>query len=513
MTVRTRNISANELQEKKKVVVTQILNNPNFAIRELNNRSLYHFLKWAWPEVSTQKFVDNWHIEYLSWELQQVAERVGNREEKLNDLLINVPPGSTKTILCSIVLPVWCWTRWYWMRIITASYSGVLALESAEYSRDLFKSQRFAELYPELEIKQDKDTKSNYKIVKRTMNPRIPGKMDTLVGGNRYSTSVGGTLTGFHGDLLIWDDALNPKQALSEIELDIANRWLDQTLSTRKTDKSISATIGIMQRLHQNDPTGYLLSKEKKNLKHICIPGEIRNFRENVKPQELVKHYKDDLFDPNRMNWNVLNELEVDLGQYGYAGQIGQNPAPMGGGMFKVSMFQFTTQVYNDIDYIKSVRYWDKAGSQGKGKYTVGVKISKMRGNYFLVEDVRRGQWSSEMREKVIKSTAEADGKNVDIVIEQEPGSGGKESAENTIRNLNGYHVEADRPTGDKEKRADPFSVQVNNGNVILRTALWNKNYVDEFALFPNSTYKDQVDSSSGGYNYLIRKKEARRVT
>jgi predicted phage terminase large subunit-like protein len=129
------------------------------------------------------------------------------------------------------------------------------------------------------------------------------------------------------------------------------------------------------------------------------------------------------------------------------------------------------------------------------------------------VDDVKRGQWSSEQRERIIRQTAEVDGKKCWVVVEQEPGSGGKESAENTIRNLAGYLVEADKPTGDKAKRADPLSVQVNNGNILLRIAEWNKVYMDEFELFPNSTYKDQVDATSGGFNFLTRKKVARRIT
>lgn len=492
--------------------VQRLMQNPLLVQRELNNRSLYEFLMWAWPELSGQPFVGNWHIAYLCRELEQVAERVGNRLPKEHDLLINVPPGSTKTVLCTIVFPVWCWTKWFWMRFITASYSSVLALESAEYSRDLIRSQRFQELYPELMIKVDKDTKSNYKIVKRVPSDISDFHYKEITGGYRFSTSVGGTLTGYHGDIIIWDDPLNPQQAASEKELEIANRWMDQTLPTRKTDKSVSCTIGIMQRLHQNDPSGHLLEKEKENLRHICFPGEIRNYGMNLKPKECAKYYKDDLFDARRMTWATLMELEKDLGQYGFAGQIGQNPAPAGGGMFRIEHFQPVSEALNVNHVVKAVRYWDKAGTVGKGAFTVGVKMLLMRDGTFLVDDVKRGQWASEERERIIRQTAEADGRNVHILVEQEPGSGGKESAEGTIRNLAGYVVFADRPTGDKAFRADPLSVQVNAGNIKVRTATWNYEYFEEFKLFPNSTYKDQVDATSGAFNYLVAKRVARAI-
>ena len=502
-----------ELTKEERVKIA--LENPHLITRELNNRSLYHFLQWAWPEISGDPFIDNWHIPYLCGELEQVAERVGARQKKLHDLLINIPPGSTKTRICSIAFPVWCWTRWYWMRFITASYSSDLSLENAEFSRNLIRSSRFKEIYPELEIKADKDTKGNYRIVKRV--PGISSRLKTwkqLSGGSRYSTSVGGTLTGFHGDILIWDDALNPRQAISDTLVEVANTWIDETLPTRKTNREVSTTIGIMQRLRQDDPTGHLLEKKKENLKHICIPGEIRNYRKMLKPAELAKYYKDDLFDVKRMNWDVLTELEKDLGQYGFAGQVGQNPAPAGGGMFKIAGFQMTSEEIPKNQYVRTIRAWDKAGTEGgRGAYTCGVKISRLKNGMFIVDDVKRGRWSTERREKIIKQTAEADGQDVFIIIEQEPGSGGKESAENTIRNLAGFHVEKDRPTGDKTQRADPLSVQVNNGNILLRVAEWNKDYKDEFELFPNSTYKDQVDATSSGFNYLVKKRDVRRIT
>lgn len=492
----------------------KLMKNPLLIQRELNDRSLYQFLRWAWPEISGQPFVDNWHIRFLCKELEEVAHRVGNRQPKKHDLLINVPPGSTKTIICSIVFPVWCWTKWFWMRFITASYSSTLSLESAEYSRDLIKSARFQELYPELGIKADKDTKGNFKIVKKTQSRINSHKHGEILGGNRYSTSVGGTLTGFHGDIIIWDDPINPQQTFSDLQLEIANKWIDQTLPTRKTNKNVSVTIGIMQRLHQNDPSGHLLSKNKENLRHLSLPGEIRNFQKYLKPRGLKRYYVDGLFDVNRLSWHVLQELEIDLGQYGFAGQIGQNPAPAGGGMFKTDHFQMTSDVFPKKEYVQTVRYWDKAGSaKGKGAYTTGVKISKLKNGMFLVDDVKRGRWSSEQREKIILQTAEADGHDVIVVVEQEPGSGGMESAQNTIRNLAGFLAEADRPSGDKTVRADPLSVQVNSGNVLLRVAEWNVKYKEEFGLFPNSTYKDQVDATAGGFNYLTRKKEVKRIT
>lgn len=499
--------------DKKIDVMREALLNPSVIDKELCKRSLYYFLQYFWDVVSSHTFHENWHIKYLCEELEKIAERVGNKEPRLYDLIINVPPGSTKTITCSIMFPIWCWTRWHWMKFITASYSGALSLQSADYSRELIRSVKFRELFPELAIRDDKDTKSNFEIVKRTLTS-VGREPHTEPGGSRYSTSVGGTLMGFHADILIVDDPLNPVQAASDIELENANHWMEQTLPTRKTNKDITPTILIMQRLHQDDPSGHILSKQKENIRHICLPGEIKNYREQANPKEVIEFYKDDLLDPVRMPWKVLKDLAADLGQYGYAGQIGQDPTPPGGGMFKVDHFSIVTTPVRPIDIVHTIRYWDKAGTEGgTGSYTVGVKMSRTVANRWIIEDVKRGRWGTHERERIILNTALADGVKTQVWIEQEPGSGGKESAEGTIRNLAGFVVRAERPTGDKVFRADPYSVQVNNGSFMILKGEWNREFIEEHRFFPFSTYKDQVDAAAGAFNKLIGKKLVRRIT
>lgn len=505
---------ASSFTSSKEERAIKIINTPLAIRRELNNRSLYNFLEYFWDVVSNDEFKPNWHVRYLCEELQIISERVGERRQKEYDLIINVPPGMTKTIICSIMYPAWCWTRWYYLRFIAASYSGALALESAEYSRDLIRSDKFKSVYPELAIKEDKDTKGNFKIVKHQAPINGNATKDTILsGGNRFSTSVGGTLTGYHGHIHLIDDPLDPRRAASEVELEKANHWCDQTLSTRKTDKKVTTMILIMQRLHQNDTTGHLLSKKGKKIKHICLPGEIKNFKDMVSPPILILKYKNDLLDPIRLDWHSLDEMKSDLGQYGYAGQVGQHPVPPGGGMFKVENFAIVDSVPTDTYCVGRVRYWDKAGTQEGGAYTCGVRMVQLTNGKWIVEDVIRGQWSAENRERIIKETAWRDGRKVTVWVEQEPGSGGKESAEGTIRNLAGLICKAERPTGDKVFRADPYSVQVNNNNVLLLRGIWNQDFIEEHRYFPYSTFKDQVDAAAAAFNKLVGRRVVRRIT
>jgi predicted phage terminase large subunit-like protein len=176
-------------------------------------------------------------------------------------------------------------------------------------------------------------------------------------------------------------------------------------------------------------------------------------------------------------------------------------------------MFDTTRLNYGMPSNLVNVwRSWDKAGTankskKGRGAFTVGAKIGIDDGNRIWILDIIRVRYGSYDREKLICDTAEMDGNNVKVCVEQEPGSGGKESAEGTVSRLIGYHIVIDRPVGDKETRADPFSVQVNAGNVWLIPGEWNKDFVDEMKFFPFSTTKDQIDACSAGFSKLSVKK------
>lgn len=449
--------------------------------------SFYEFVKRFWFIIIPERPVWNWHIKYLCDELQVMAERVIREEDKEYDLIINIPPGTTKSTICSVMFTPWIWTRMPTARAIYGTHTAPLSLDLSRKARMIVASQKYKDLFPEIVLSDDQATKGHFV---NTMN------------GARLATMVGGAITGFHAHFIFVDDPLDPQGAASSQEIVTANNWMSETLPTRKIDKGIAVTTLIMQRLHQADCTGELLAQTKAKLKHICLPAELSN---KVSPVELRDRYVDGLLDPKRLSAEILAEMADKLGEFGYAAQFDQSPVPRGGGEFKTGRIEIEMAPPNKFK--RKVRYWDKAGTRGGGAYTVGVLMGVDKNGFVWVLDVVRGQWDSFDREQILKQTAKMDGVSTSVYVEQEPGSGGKESAENTIKSLIGFKVYADRPTGDKETRAEPFAVQVNGANVKMLKAAWNKVYLDELMYWPASKYKDQVDASSGAFAKVIKGK------
>jgi len=301
------------------------------------------------------------------------------------------------------------------------------------------------------------------------------------------------------------DDPHSAQQARSDAERENALIWFDETMSTRLNDPKRGAKVVIMQRLHERDLSGHIL--EQGGYEHLCLPSEYEPDRHCITSvAEDQRTEAGEPIWPERMGIDDLAQQRSTLGEVGFAGQYQQRPMPRGGGMFPVDRFGITQHRPAPDQIQASVRFWDKAGSITKhAAFTAGVLMHRLKDGSYIVTDVVRGQWSAGEREKRIRQTAEMDGTSVKVWVEQEPGSGGKESAESTIRNLSGYSVHAERVTGDKESRAEPYSAQVEGGNVWLVQSDWNRDFVKEHETFPAGAYKDQVDAAAGAFAKLQR--------
>lgn len=471
-------------------------------LADVCRQSLAQFVREFWFVVNPGNPIQwNFHVEHMCSEVQAVYERVFAKKPKLYDLVYNISPGTSKSTVFSIMAPAWAWTRMPHFCFIGASYSEELAWELAGKNRDVVKSELYQKCFPDIKIRSDQDSLSKF----------VNTKM-----GYRYAVGSNTNVTGKHGDLLGVDDPINPKQVLSEATLWGVNHWLRNTLNSRVKDKTISAMTMVMQRLHQDDPTAQMI--RRKRVRHVCLPATTEF---PIKPPELKKFYKDGLMDPVRLPQEYLDEERSPfaMGEAGYATQFGQSPTPIGGSMFRVDKLKWGRP---PEQFKRLVRFWDKAASISSGNnpksrgpaFTVGTKMGLDLEDRLWVLDVDRRRLDSFDRERLIKRTALRDGKECEVGQEQEPGSGGKDQALNTVKRLIGFRVRTLVARGSKEVRADEFSVQVNAGNVYLPEELreggswigWAADFVDELRHFPFSTYKDIVDSSSGAVSLLVNR-------
>jgi len=458
---------------------------------EMAKRNLLFMAKKTWRYIEPKLFMNNWHIECIADHLEAV------KRGEISRLLINIPPRHMKSLLSSVFFPAWVWLSEPGTSFLFASYAQSLSIRDSIKCRRIIQNPIYENFV--------KHCQPDFKLVD-DQNTKI--KFENNQGGYRVATSVGGALTGEGADIIVIDDPHNVVEGESEIVRNMTIQWWDESMSTRLNNPRTGAYIIIMQRVHEGDLTGHVLAKNHKDWNHVCIPAEYEG--ENRIISSLG--WKDPRKKENELLWErrvgrkEMEEVKSALGEYASAGQLQQRPSPRKGGMFKPHQMEIVDLPPEKI--VKTVRYWDKAGSKNKGAFTAGVKVGKMTDGRFIVLDVIRGQWEALEREKIMKQTAKLDGFNTRIRIEQEPGSGGKESAQATIRNLAGHIIEAEKPTGDKEARAEPFAIQVNAGNVLLLKADWNKVYVEELKKFPAGKYKDQVDASSGAFNQLHSKKK-----
>jgi predicted phage terminase large subunit-like protein len=457
-------------------------------IRDICKDSLWDFVQEFWNTITNEPLIPNWHMPVLCYNFQKVVERVIAGKKKQHDLLINVPPGTSKSTIISIMGPAWAWTKAPWLQFICCSYAEALSDDLANKCRDVVNSEKYRKCFPGVEIRADQAAKRYFQLTKK---------------GWRYSCGVGGSVTGKHGHIIIIDDPVDPKEALSVADNKAAADWLTNTISTRKVSHEKTVSIMIMQRLAENDPSWLWLDWAKKGmpLEHICLPAELTD---DVKPARLRKMYVDGLFDVRRFTRKVLDAHKLK-GVLAYNSQFLQRPIPPGGGLFKTGKITIENIAFRHLPPgWRLCRYWDKASTPEGGAYTVGALLGRAPDGVFWVLDIVRGQWEPSERERTIRQVAEMDGRKVMILVEQEPGSGGKDSVLATIRNLAGFRAKEDLARGDKMLRADPFAAQVNAGNVYVRKADWNEDYLQEMRLFsPIATYKDQVDASAGAFNFL----------
>lgn len=452
--------------------------------RELCRRSLAHFAKRAWRVLEPSTDLKwGWVLDAICLHLEAVTNG------DITRLLMNVPPGSMKSLLTGVIWPAWEWgpRGMPHMRFVGTAHEETLAIRDSRKCRDLIKSEWYQSLWP-LPLASDLDGKREF------------GNIHKGVRQARSFTS----LTGVRGDRVILDDPISADNANSEAKLEAAKISFTETLPTRINDAEKSAIVVIMQRLNEKDVSGIILEKGLPYV-HLCIPMRFEADRRCTTAIGWTDPRTEDgeLMFPERFPEKQVRELEANLGEYGTAGQFQQRPAPRGGGMFKRHNFNMVKAAPACKRWMRG---WDLAATADENAAaTAGILIGeKSDGSGFVIAHATREQADAHATRRLIISTAQQDGKTVYGSIPQDPGQAGKAQVKDLLVMLAGYPYEASPESGDKITRAEPLAAQVSAGNVDIVQGPWNEAFLAECEVFPYGKWKDQVDAASRAFNELL---------
>jgi predicted phage terminase large subunit-like protein len=448
------------------------------------------FVKEAWAVLEPKTpLVWNWHLDALCEHLEAVTAG------RINRLLVNVPPGSSKSLIVSVM-----WQAWEWgpkglrsHRFLSTAFNDGPVKRDTRKTRDLILSDWYRTHWPAVTLNRVGETSF--------------GNTDT---GTREGIAFG-SLTSQRGDRLIIDDPHSTETAESDVERATTTRKFREGATDRLNDQARSAIVVIMQRLHSHDVSGTILEVGMEYV-HLCLPMEFEVAR--ACSTEIgfsdPRTKEGELLDPVRWPPAEVEKLKRDKGSYAYAGQYQQRPVPRAGGMFQREWLEGHI-LHAAPEGTIWVRYWDLAGTELKkkavrGARTAGVKMGRAPDGRFIVGHMVAAGKEGRAVKKLVKDMAEIDGKGIEVHLSQDPGQAGKTQALDYIDHLAGWVVRKHRESGDKIARADPLSSQAEGGNLWLIEGPWNKEYIDEVCLFPGGPRKDLVDASSGAFGVLLQK-------
>lgn len=459
------------------------------AKRELCRRSLAAFARMAWPILEPATELKwGWALDAICAHLEAVTSG------EIKRLLVNVPPGSMKSLLTGVIWPAWEWgpRSSPALRYLATAHKQDLAVRDNMKCRRLIQSAWYQRLWP-TELVGDQNSKL---------------KFENAATGFREAMAFT-SMTGSRGDRVILDDPHSVDDANSAVKLQADILTFREALPSRVNNDQ-SAIVIIMQRLNEGDVSA--VAKEL-GYEHLMIPMRFEPDRRCVTSIGWVDPRTSDgeLMFPERFPEDQVRDLERTLGAYATAGQLQQRPAPREGGLFKSAWFSPINALPNDVD--RTVRAWDLAATakttSNDPDWTAGVRMSRTRAGVFVIEGCRRFRGSPMEVEQSVIGQAGIDGPQVTVRLAQDPGQAGKAQAETMVRKMAGYPVKVERPTGDKATRAAPLAAQAEAGNVrILVTGdpdrdAWVQPFLDELALFPAGRHDDQVDAAADALNEL----------
>ena len=341
-----------------------------------------------------------WYIDCIAYHLVECMNRRKKR------FILALPPRHLKSICASVAFPAWALGQDPTLKIICVSYSQKLSEKLSRDTQAIMQSDWYRRIFP-----------------KTRLNPRRNTifEMETTRKGFRYATSIGGTLTGRGGNMIIIDDPLKPEVAMSLAEREGVNQWFDNTLYSRLNNKKEGVIVVVTQRLHVNDLVGHVSEKEDWEIVAIpAIPGSDERYQTGE--DEFYERPAGEILNPALESKETLERDRATLGSYNFAAQYQQCPMPPEGNLVRLAWFRTYRARPNraKLDYV--LQSWDTAGgSKDLTSYSVCTTWGVVGKDYYLLDVVRERLEYPDLKRRVV---AEAGKHQADCVLVEYVGSG-----------------------------------------------------------------------------------------
>jgi len=401
---------------------------------------------------------------------------------------ITMPPRYLKSIAASIVLPAWILGRSGASKILVASYADALATEHARLFRKLVGSAFYKSVFPQAGAMPKVNNVTQFQ---------------TGAGGGRRAVTVGGSVTGIGGDLIILDDPLKASDAGSDANRENVRRFYDDTMYTRLNDKRVGSVIVVQQRLHQDDLIAHLL--EKGTFRHVNFPA----IAEKEEIYRLYNNYtwtreKGAVLAPSREDIGVLDQIKADMGEAAFRTQYQQDPASAGSTMLDFSKVTVLDEDGSSIRPLKIVQTWDTAVKDGPNcDYSVGITFAWDDERWVVMDVVRRRMNFGDLKtaaRKLHKTWKPA------LVLVEDSANGS--ALVNDLRREKLTEFKTTSVRGSKEERFATAVEWLEDGTlVLLRGAPYFDELRRELLAFPEGRHDDQVDAVS----LFVRRAKSRR--
>lgn len=460
---------------------------------EVRKLTLQTFVEEAWSILEpVSPLVWNWHLDLICEYLTLIRdEDFKNICGDLEGIIFNVPPRTMKSLLITVFFPIWAWTTDPSRRFMFISYSEKLSTQHSTFRRSIIESQWYQKEWGGIfTLSRDQNVKSHYENSSR---------------GAMFSTGMQATATGMGGDVLIFDDPLNPEQAISQVEREAVNLRFDTTFRSRINDPAKGVKIIIMQRLHELDLTGHVLARESSRWKHVSLPAvaEKDNTWNSPSGKLLMTQKAGDLLWSARLPQSFLDSQRVGMGSWAFNGQYQQTPAPLDGGIIKRQWVRFYRQMPEKFEFM--VQSWDCTFSGGQeNDFVAGQVWGRSGGKYFMLPYRTYDRLDFGPTMAAIKACHAKFPQAHAVLIEDK--ANGPAIISELQKEIPG--VVGVNPEGGKLARAQATAPLWESGSIELPDPQafgcnWIEDYLHNICTFPKAAHDDDVDATSQALIYM----------